>query len=870
MLRSSSGSGGSSAGGSGGASTDLLRLVHHILGPAASEDVKHDAFEYSARLLASYVRPSFIKDEQQMKSLIIRRVDSQQDMRTAAEMLDLLDRFLKLKTVSRKVNILHFLLLLEGTKGYRPPAFSEASPEAVPLTRPEKSLVRALKAPEPSLQAQTAGDASRTDATTATPALAQLPASQQEAIRQFHSKHDDGQRLSEFVLVRDMLLVCQGLNGTYIKYNGHEGTFTVAKEYVVSPSQAELVRNLANTGLLFDRLKSFVDERHGDRSYGLIGQSFCSMLREELTDYYRFITLLETQISPAPEDRSAMTLRRLVVWMHNPAHRLKALSTIISQCAGVRGGQLLSAVFEFTLSGDTSVQQLARRMLDAIMPPFLEMLSAWVYRGVLVDTTGEFFISNNSTIVADPQDAHAYWTEKYGLSRSMLPSFVSDSLAVKVLLCGKSINFARVICGSMENFMKRFQEKNSLTGIKWHEDAYRRCQLPGREIIEEAYKLSSSSLLRILEEEHKLHLHLRAMRRYLLLGQGDLFMFLMEDLSLFPRGGHLLGQKGFLFSEGSPSSLSNARQGDATCFVSLEYKLLEVPIVGWRCNHLPHEKGWDIFSLSYATEGPISAVLALKHMVSYQQVFKFLWRVKRMDFILSGVWSRQMVEQRTLAPIKELQPILRNLHLLGSEMGHFVKQIQHYLLFEVLETQWQRFMQRVGGAQDLDAVIAAHDEFVDTIKGQMFLSANQAAQDKLSQLRSIFDQIIKFQEHHREMHSIGMDELDRRSRGARRIHTRAVQGSWGTSNDDDEEEMTAAQRFEAAAQDVNAKVSLVARTYEDMVRRLLQMLMRDPNHNMKYLGNRIDFNGHYQPTGDRRVAAAREEARYGGRRTSTA
>ena len=37
-------------------------------------------------------------------------------------------------------------------------------------------------------------------------------------------------------------------------------------------------------------------------------------------------------------------------------------------------------------------------------------------------------------------------------------------------------------------------------------------------------------LLRVLEESHKLRVHLRAVRRYLLLGQGDLFMFLMEDL----------------------------------------------------------------------------------------------------------------------------------------------------------------------------------------------------------------------------------------------------------------------------------------------------------------------------------------------------
>ena len=118
------------------------------------------------------------------------------------------------------------------------------------------------------------------------------------------------------------------------------------------------------------------------------------------------------QVSPAPSSGAAMTLRRLLVWMHNPMQRLKALGTIISKGAGVRGGQLLSAVFDFTLSGDTSVQVLAKHILNALMPAFLEMLSAWVYRGVLLDSTGygkicdmgfaRFCLAKTNTLVGTP------------------------------------------------------------------------------------------------------------------------------------------------------------------------------------------------------------------------------------------------------------------------------------------------------------------------------------------------------------------------------------------------------------------------------------------------------------------------------------
>lgn len=54
----------------------------------------------------------------------------------------------------------------------------------------------------------------------------------------------------------------------------------------------------------------------------------------------------------------------------------------------------------------------------------------------------------------------------------MLPIFIGDDLASKVLLCGKSINFARVFCGVSENFMHRMEAKQSLLKIKWCAGTY--------------------------------------------------------------------------------------------------------------------------------------------------------------------------------------------------------------------------------------------------------------------------------------------------------------------------------------------------------------------------------------------------------------
>ena len=45
-------------------------------------------------------------------------------------------------------------------------------------------------------------------------------------------------------------------------------------------------------------------------------------------------------------------------------------------------------------------------------------------------------------------------------------------------------------------------------------------------------------------------------------------------------------------------------------------------------------------------------------------------------------------------------------------MVHFVTNLQHYIMFEVLQTSWMKLSQELPEAADLDSVIRAHNEFV--------------------------------------------------------------------------------------------------------------------------------------------------------------
>lgn len=97
----------------------------------------------------------------------------------------------------------------------------------------------------------------------------------------------------------------------------------------------------------------------------------------------------------------------------------------------------------------------------------------------------------------------------------------------------------------------------------------------------------------------------------------------------------------------------------------------------------PGDVGWDVFSLHYHVDGPISTVFTGEAMLKYLRVFNFLWRGKRMEYCLASMWREQTSNARLLQPIRVLGGVLHQSQLLLSSMIHFISQLQYYINFEV-------------------------------------------------------------------------------------------------------------------------------------------------------------------------------------------
>ena len=153
-------------------------------------------------------------------------------------------------------------------------------------------------------------------------------------------------------------------------------------------------------------------------------------------------------------------------------------------------------------------------------------------------------------------------------------------------------------------------------------------------------------------------------------------------------------------------------------------------------------------------------------MTHYLMLFNALWRAKRLEWLLSGVWKNlASMHKMQSRMVPELSPLLHIANLLASEMIHFIHQLAYYITFEVMECSWDILIKQLRQAESLDQVgfndaiivrrsltfylksnskvIEAHEEFLQTLLKRALL--DDESRELLMQLRAIYDRILEFQ-----------------------------------------------------------------------------------------------------------------------------
>ena len=136
-------------------------------------------------------------------------------------------------------------------------------------------------------------------------------------------------------LLKDLLFVFQGIDGTHIRYDLATDSFVIQK-VKLSPPLREIANKLCELGWLYRKIQLRLNALATHANLGLIEQSLLSAIKDEMHDYYRLIAILEGHIEYVEKEESQrLTLKRLYVWTTSPLQRLRIMSVLLEVCESI-------------------------------------------------------------------------------------------------------------------------------------------------------------------------------------------------------------------------------------------------------------------------------------------------------------------------------------------------------------------------------------------------------------------------------------------------------------------------------------------------------------------------------------------------------
>jgi gamma-tubulin complex component 3 len=434
---------------------------------------------------------------------------------------------------------------------------------------------------------------------------------------------------------------------------------------------------------------------------------------------------------------------------------------------------------------------------------------------------------------------------------------------------------------SVTNNEELFQEIKKLLGFHYDSISSRRLvrkdlsgqcgeiitQSPLETTVAAAAQQVHKHILMSLFEEHHLLQHLQGLKEILFLGQGDFICTLMDGLHTEFESKDVDGIDG-IFMHNMMGILQEAfRSTNAKFLPQFVLQRVYIKLLSpndAKCHRFWIDEdasateelnGWDIFSLGYEVDAPLTAVVHPSAMEKYDQVFNLLFRLKRIEWMLNSTWKQSTVlnhalqymitkyGENALGPassikrdkeIPRMKRLLRTFSLTRQMMIHFVSNLQNYLMFEVLESGWKSLVTKLGNAKTLDEVISSHDEYLDEIVTKSLLTETlgngrvKKGTDALGrQLRLVLTVAYNFCKSHEKVFSDALQSIDKATEKRRGAERRSKAGKWGFDKLDPDVE--GQHFFKLSDENTLQEILSISQDFDFSLRKLLSMLHEKVN-----------------------------------------
>jgi len=260
------------------------------------------------------------------------------------------------------------------------------------------------------------------------------------------------------------------------------------------------------------------------------------------------------------------------------------------------------------------------------------------------------------------------------------------------------------------------------------------------------------------------------------------------------------------------------------------------------------DSGWETFSLDYALDAPLNAVVHQDAISKYRTTFHMLWRLKRVEWSLSSSWKQQMsfTHAKGDETLSKLKPVLHRCNLNRGRMLHVVNNLCQFLMFEVMESAWATLQQGLDQAKCLDDVIHAHDLYLNEILERALLSIQHDALNM--QVQQMLQSILRFCALEETLLADATAAMTRRLILQKEVEERTGKGGWGMSDKNLED---ASGSYDGVPAYLVTRLDESVKDYSIQFDILMSMLKEQgekAGEMVRFLTFRLDFNEYYQNT----------------------
>uniref|UniRef100_A0A8D2MKW8 Gamma-tubulin complex component n=1 Tax=Zonotrichia albicollis TaxID=44394 RepID=A0A8D2MKW8_ZONAL len=508
----------------------------------------------------------------------------------------------------------------------------------------------------------------------------------------------------ESMIVEDLLYVLIGVDGRYITAQALVGRQNRA--FSLDPnldlSIKELVTRILPVAASYSAVTRFIEEK-SSFEYGQVNHALAAAMRTLIKEYMILITQLEHLQRQGLLSLQKLwfyiqpTMRTLEILLRGPCpiwgfyfRTFQVVTTSVDK-GECMGGSTLSLLHDktFNYTGDSQAQELCLYLTKAASVPYFEILEKWIYRGIINDPYSEFMVEEHELQKEKIQEDYndKYWDQRYTVVQQQIPSFL-QKMADKILSTGKYLNVVRecgrdVTCPVAKEVIYTLKERAYV------------------EQIEKAYNYASKVLLDFLMEEKELVAHLRSIKHYFLMDQGDFFVHFMdltEEELKKPVDDIITTRLEALLELALRMSTANTDPFKDDLKIDLMPHDLITQLLRVLAIETKQEKaiisaepteltlsGLEAFSFDYIVKWPLSLIINRKALTRYQMLFRHMFYCKHVERQLCNVWiSNKTAKQFSLHSAKWFAGAFT----LRQRMLNFVQNIQYYMMFEVMEPTW--------------------------------------------------------------------------------------------------------------------------------------------------------------------------------------